>query len=220
MYTVWSVNLIVQVLECYVYLHSFYRCTIYWEQYLLFYANGFNYNLTFSLLTPNRLVLLVLETTSVVHLRTSLTVWTCSSYECGCRCEPNTRESVAESCGRLWVIAILWLNSIADDLSCFDSRLPVAQDTAQNWFFWRLMGLYSVMHSLWYKLVLEWTGQVLLGVKSQQWLNYSKLGGGTRHLLLSLSLPSPSFPFPLLPLSSLPIEVGPLNPARRSGWAL
>ena len=36
-----------------------------------------------------------------------------------------------------------------------------------------------------------------------QWLNYSKVGGGTLHFL-----------------SSLPLEVGPINSARGSGGAL
>ena len=40
-----------------------------------------------------------------------------------------------------------------------------------------------------------------------QWLNYSKVGGGT---YIS------SDPFPFHPLSSLPLEVGPVNPARGS----
>jgi len=41
-----------------------------------------------------------------------------------------------------------------------------------------------------------------------QWLNYSKVGGGTVHFHLSLSLPSLPLPFdPFPPLSSLPLEV-------------
>ena len=50
----------------------------------------------------------------------------------------------------------------------------------------------------------------------RQWLNYSKVGGGTLHFLSSF----PSTPFPFPPLSSLPLEVGPLNSARGSGGAL
>jgi len=66
-----------------------------------------------------------------------------------------------------------------------------------------------------------------------QWLNYSKVGGGTLHFRPSLShLPSPPFhhhpslsfhflpppiSFPSLSLPSLLLEVGPLNPARGLG---
>ena len=53
-----------------------------------------------------------------------------------------------------------------------------------------------------------------------QWLNYSKVGGGTLHFLPSLSLPSPPFPFLHLrsiSLPCLPLEVGPVNPARGLG---
>jgi len=48
-----------------------------------------------------------------------------------------------------------------------------------------------------------------------QWLNYSKVGGGTLHFLSPLSLLSPPLPFPSL--SSFPLVVGPLNPARDVG---
>ena len=44
-----------------------------------------------------------------------------------------------------------------------------------------------------------------------QWLNYSKVGGGTVHFLSSLSLPSPPFPFPSFPsFPFLPLPFPPL----------
>jgi len=51
----------------------------------------------------------------------------------------------------------------------------------------------------------------------KQWLNYSKIGGGTLHFLSSFSVSFLPFPFFLhslsLPSPSLPPLEGPLNPA-------
>jgi len=64
--------------------------------------------------------------------------------------------------------------------------------------------------------------ETLKHTEKPQWLNYSKVGGGTLHFVHSLSLPSPhplsfpsfpSAPFPFPPLPFLHLEVGPLNPA-------
>ena len=53
----------------------------------------------------------------------------------------------------------------------------------------------------------------------RQWLNYSKVGGGSLHFLPSLP---PSLPLPFLPIHSLPslLEVRPLNLAMWSGGSL
>jgi len=62
-------------------------------------------------------------------------------------------------------------------------------------------------------------------VEQSQWLNYSKVDGGTLHFHPTFSLPS--YPFPSLSLLSPPfflpfllLEVGPFNPATGSGGVL
>ena len=59
-----------------------------------------------------------------------------------------------------------WMKTIEGNLSCLDLELHEARELAQNRPLWRLMSLYSAMHSQWCMLLLDW---LWLGGRKDSW---------------------------------------------------